>query len=190
MPISRLIIAGLALLLLSCGSTRHAAPSSEELTGFVLIIEEASDGQVHHSWQRAAEFDLSRHDLLFSSSGTYGSIVLAASRPRDCDQEQIDCHRACMKRRFPSDLSHIKREDGSKDRYCARECLFEYQDCLKLQNLSALEFSAINDAVKWLKQNRKEILVGSIVIIAGVAFVTLSAGTGLVILAPVVLVTG
>ncbi|MFY0576831.1 hypothetical protein ACN28S_23090 [Cystobacter fuscus] len=190
MSISKLIIAGLALLLLSCGSTRHVAPSSEELTGFVLIIEEASDDQVHHSWQRAAEFDLSRYDNLSSHESTIGSIVLAASRPRDCDQEQIDCHRDCMKNRLPSKLSHIKRDNGAKNRYCSETCLFEYMDCLRLQELNALEFSTANGAAEWLKRNRKELLVGSIVIIAGVAFVTLSAGAGLVVLAPVVLVAG
>ncbi|MCY1072869.1 hypothetical protein [Archangium lansingense] len=47
---------------------------------------------------------------------------------------------------------------------------------------------ADNEAVKWLKQNRKELLVGTLVVIAGVTFVTLSAGAGVVILAPVVLV--
>ncbi len=39
----------------------------------------------------------------------------------------------------------------------------------------------------WLKRNHKAILLGSVVIIAGVAFVVVSAGAGLVILAPAVL---
>ncbi|OJH41710.1 hypothetical protein [Cystobacter ferrugineus] len=38
-----------------------------------------------------------------------------------------------------------------------------------MQKANALEFSATNDAVEWLKRNRKEVLVGSIVIIAGAA---------------------
>lgn len=95
-----------------------------------------------------------------------------------------------MKRRLPSYLNHIKRGDGSKGAYCSEKCLSEYQDCLKSQRSRALEFLATNEAVEWLKRNRKELLVGTIVIIAGVAFVTLSAGAGLVVLAPVVLVAG
>jgi hypothetical protein len=191
MAFHMLIAASLALLLLSCGSVRHATPPlAEELTGFVLIIKEASDGQVSHSWQHAAEFDLSQYERLSRNGSAFGSIVLASSRQRDCDQEQIDCHRACMKSRLPSKLSHIKREDGSKNQHCSDKCLQEYMGCLKLQELNALEFSAANSAAEWLKRNRKELLVGSIVIIAGVAFVTLSAGAGLVILAPAVLVAG
>lgn len=187
------LVVGLTVLLVSCGGTRHAAPSrAEELTGFVLVIEQAADGQVGHSWKRASEFDLSRYDL-FSSTGVgapAGSLVLASSRPRDCDQEHIDCFRDCMKRRLPSQLSHIKHGDGSKGDYCAGKCLREYQDCLKAQSSRALEFHATDGAVEWLKRNRKELLVGTVVVIAGVAFVTLSAGAGLLVLAPVVVVAG
>lgn len=116
--------------------------------------------------------------------------MLASPRPRDCEQEHIDCFQGCMKRKPPSYLNHLKRGDGSKGDYCAQKCLSEYQDCLRSQNISPLEFHAADGAVDWLKQNRKELLVGTIVVIAGVAFVTLSAGAGLVVLAPVVLVAG
>ena len=181
----------LALLLVACDGTRHTVPSrAEEFTDFVLIIEEASDGQVSHSWRRATEFDLSRYDHLSSTSGATGSIVLASSRPRDCDQEHTDCFQNCMKRRLPSHQNHIKRGDGSKRDFCAGECLKKYMDCLESRKSRALEFSSGNDAVEWLKRNRKELLVGTMVIIAGVAFVTLSAGVGAVVLAPVVLVAG
>lgn len=93
-----------------------------------------------------------------------------------------------MKRRFPSSHDHIKRQDGSKGRFCATECLGKLQECLKSQNSSALILPAVNEAVEWLKRNREQLLVGTIVIIAGVAFVTISAGAGAVVLAPVVLV--
>ncbi len=189
MAVYRLLSAGLALLLLSCGSTRHAALLRvEELSGFVLIIEETSDGQLSHSWQRATEFDLSRYDHLSSTGGAGGRIVLASSRPRDCDQEHIDCFRDCMKRRLPSYLNHVKRGDGSKGAYCAEMCMKEYQDCLKSQRLRALNFPATHEAVEWLKRYWKELLVGTIVVIAGVSFVTLSAGAGAFVLAPIVFV--
>ncbi|WP_157775000.1 hypothetical protein [Melittangium boletus] len=122
------------MLLIACGSARHAAtPGAEELSDFVLVIEE-KNGQVHHSWQRATELDLSR---------------------------------------FPPP-----------------KCLEEYLICLKLQGSHALQFHAASDAVEWLRRNRTELLVGTMVIIAGVAFVTLSAGAGAVVLAPMVLVAG
>jgi len=93
-----------------------------------------------------------------------------------------------MKRRLPAHLNHIERGSGAHGTYCANICLKAYMECLKLQNLRSLEFPVAHDAVEWVKRNRTELLVGSIVVVAGVAFVTLSAGAGLVILAPVALV--
>ncbi|MFL5358474.1 hypothetical protein [Archangium sp.] len=143
-----------------------------------------------HSWQRATELDFSPDVHSFSNGSEAGRIVLASRRPRDCDQEQIECVQDCMKRRLPSHQSHITRADGSKKRFCERECLDEYQDCLELQKARGLQFTAVDDAVEWLKRNREQLLVGTIVVIAGVAFVTISAGAGAVVLAPVVLVAG
>jgi hypothetical protein len=39
-----------------------------------------------------------------------------------------------------------------------------------------------------LKRNHKKLLVGSIIVIAGVTFVVVSAGAGLVVLAPMALI--
>ncbi|WNG55675.1 hypothetical protein F0U59_13530 [Archangium gephyra] len=89
-----------------------------------------------------------------------------------------------------SNLNHVRREDGAKGRFWSTKCLMELQNCLKSQNSHALLFPIVNEAVEWLKRNREELLVGTIVIIAGVAFVTISAGAGAVVLAPVVLVAG
>lgn len=48
----------------------------------------------------------------------------------------------------------------------------------------ALRFPAVNGAVEWLKEHRTELLVGTGVVIAGVAFVVVSAGAGLFVLVP------
>jgi hypothetical protein len=154
----------------------------------VLIIRKEPDGQVTHSWRRATEIDLPPYAPSSSTGGHIGDIVLASRRPRDCDQEQIDCVRECMRRRLPSHESHIKHKDGSKNRFCQRMCLDEYMDCLEQEKSRALQFSTEGDATEWLKRNRTELLVGTVVVIAGIAFVTLSAGAGLVILAPIALV--
>lgn len=180
----------MVLVVGACRTTPNPAPSrAEELVNFVLIIQEAPDGHISHRWQRSAEFDLPQYNSLSSIAPRPGHVMLASHRQRDCDQEQIDCYRSCMKRRLPSHLSHIQRGSGAHGSYCANTCLKEYMECLKLQNHRALEFSVASDAVEWVKRNRKELLVGSVVVIAGVVFVTLSAGAGLIILAPVALVS-
>ncbi len=93
-----------------------------------------------------------------------------------------------MKRRRPSHENHINRNNGNKYGFCQTKCLLEYQQCLEVEKARSLQFSTASEAVEWLKRNRKELLVGSIVVIAGVAFVSLSAGAGFALLAPVVLV--
>ena len=68
--------------MVSCQNSRHAAnPRTEEPARFLLIIE-ASSRRVRHSWQPAADFDLSRHAVCSSAVQANGRIVLAAARPR------------------------------------------------------------------------------------------------------------
>jgi hypothetical protein len=45
----------------------------------------------------------------------------------------------------------------------------------------------VSGAIEWLKEHRTELLVGTVVVIAGVVFVVASAGTGLLVLAPLAL---
>jgi hypothetical protein len=56
-----------------------------------------------------------------------------------------------------------------------------------LEKLQPQEFTAIDPAIEWLKRNRKGVLVGTVVVIAGVAFIVVSAGAGILILAPALL---
>jgi hypothetical protein len=156
----------------------------------VLIISELPDGQVTHSWQRAEDFDLSRYRHHSNSDSPPGHIVLAAARPRDCDQEMQDCYQNCMRRSLPSGYGHIKspRKSGGKSEYCREQCWQSYQDCVELQRLRPQEFTAVDGAVDWLKRNREAVVVGSVVMIAGAVFVVVSAGAGLLVLAPLALV--
>jgi hypothetical protein len=188
----KLLASLLGVLLVSCGATRYTtAPEVEELTRYVLVIEESPDGQVTHAWRRAEEFDLSRYRYPSSTRGTtYGRIVLASRRPRDCDAENRQCIEMCMSRPLPRGFGHTTsggRGKGGKLAWCNDQCSQPYQDCRELEGRQPQEFSAVDEAVDWLKRHPRGVLVGSIVVIAGVAFVTVSAGAGLVVLAPAAL---
>jgi hypothetical protein len=76
---------------------------------------------------------------------------------------------------------------GGKELWCREQCWQPYLDCEALQGRRPQEFSVADEAADWLKRNPEAVLVGSIIIIAGVAFVVVSAGVGLVILVPAVL---
>lgn len=191
MKLAHLGAVTLGILLASCGAARHTVPAdTEALSHFVLILQELPDGQVTHDWQRAEGIELP-HDRYGSKTHSIpGFIVLASGRQRDCDQELVDCHRECMKRPVPPEYNQYEHNRGLGGRadYCNKQCMPAYLDCKELEKLRPQEFSAIDTAVEWLKHHRKALLVGSTVIIAGVAFVVVSATAGAVILAPVLLV--
>jgi hypothetical protein len=152
-------------------------------------MREQPDGQMSYSWQRAEEFDLSQYTTPTSTEGMDRRIVRAARRPRDCHAEYLECIDECMSRPLPRGYGHITagRGLGGKMEYCQERCRQPYSDCEELQRLKPQEFSAWDGAMDWLKRNHRSILVGSVVVIAGVAFVVVSAGAGLLILAPAVL---
>ncbi|ATB44082.1 hypothetical protein CYFUS_009563 [Cystobacter fuscus] len=191
-PISTGLTASLlGILLVSCGASRHIAPPHpEDLTQFVLFIRESPDGTVTHSWQRAGEVDLSPYKPLARAQSAPRPIVLAMGQKRDCDQENRECIRKCMNRPLERGFGHItsgNRGRGGKERYCNEQCMQPYRDCTKLEEQQPQEFTSVDSALDWMKRNRHSLLVGSVVVAAGVAFVVVSASAGLIILAPAAL---
>ncbi|MDC0711945.1 hypothetical protein POL68_25985 [Stigmatella sp. ncwal1] len=189
--LAKLTVLLFSALAISCGSTRYNAPVSDEvLRRSVLFIQDLPDGRTIHSWRQTKEVDLSQYEPLSRSRGAARNIVLATGRKRDCDEENRECIRECMSRSLPRGLGHITsrgRGLGGKEAYCNDKCMQPYLDCAQLQDLEPQEFTAVDTAVDWVKRHRTLILTGTVVIIAGVAFIVISAGAGLVILAPAVL---
>lgn len=75
--------------------------------------------------------------------------------------------------------------------WCQTNCLEASIACKKGRGEWAAEFDSIDPAVDWIKRHRTELVVGTVVVIAGVAFVVVLVGTGgaALILAPVLLMT-
>lgn len=187
----RVVASVLGVLLASCGTTRQVTPASaEELTHLALFIQEQPDGAVTHSWRPAGELDLARFSGTSGARQVAGRIVRTGRQPRDCDEENRECYRECMSRPLPRGYGHMtsgRRGKGPKADYCTERCMQPYRDCQELERLRPQEFTAVDAAMDWLKRNRREVLVGSVVVIAGVVFVVASMGAGLVILVPAVL---
>lgn len=180
----------LCLLLVSCSATRTSFPnptSVQELSRFVLVIQKTPDGQVTHSWEPLNSFDLSRSPYRASSSTVEGPIIHAAWT-RNCEDEASACEDMCMKSLRGRNWSHANR--GSKARICRDRCRPAYDDCCRLRDQAeTLKFPTIDKAITWLKQHHEELLVGTVVVIAGVAFVASVVGSGgtTLILVPAVL---
>lgn len=188
----KLMAAALSALLISCSPTRHAPPASTSAagpSGLVLIIEESRDGQFTYSWQPVESIALSAYRLQPGSGGQAGRIDPAVARPRDCDEENRECYRKCMARPLPRGYGSFTspRKSGGKSAFCRGECQQAYDDCVELERLRPQEFTGMDGAIDWLRRHRTAVLIGSTVVIAGVAFVVVSAGAGVIVLAPVVL---
>jgi hypothetical protein len=186
----RFMALGISLLLASCGTTRYSVPGptdAHELSRSVLVIKEVQGGEVTHSWEPLRSVDLSQYPSRATDSGIQGRSVRVAWT-RNCEDERDACVEMCMRSLTGPDWSHANR--GSKFKICDGRCRPAYIDCCRLREQTEVRsFPVVGDAVDWLKQHRKEILVGTVVVIAGVAFVVIGVGTGgaALILAPAVL---
>ncbi len=186
----RLIALSLGSFLISCSTPMHAeaGPTSPQaLSRYALVIEESAEGQVVHSWVPASSFDLSQYASRASPVDAERRVI-RASFSRDCEQERDSCEEMCKASLQGRNWSHASA--GSKAQICRERCRPAYLDCSRLrEQADAVKFPVTDKAVDWLKRHREEILVGTVVIIAGVTFVVIiagSAGTALV-LAPAVL---
>ncbi|WP_257979297.1 hypothetical protein [Corallococcus exiguus] len=151
----------------------------------MLLLHETPDGSFTQEWRAAGDFDLASY--VRAPEGR--RIVRTARSVRDCDAEHLECMRQCKGRPLPKWFGHFRvpRGDGGKEAYCNDQCLPPYQDCIKLEQLQPQKVSSTEELLDWASRNRKSLLVGAVVVIAGVAFVVVSAGAGLVVLAPALL---
>lgn len=173
------MVMSLGFLLISCSATRSSLPtptSAQELSHSVLLLEKTPDGQVTHSWEPLSSFDLSKRPYRASGSTVEGTIVRAAWT-RDCEAESDACMDMCGKSLRGRNWSHANK--GSKAEECRRRCRPAYLDCSKLrEQAEALKFTAVDNAVLWLKQHHEELLAGTVVTITGVAFIVTVVGSG------------
>ncbi len=179
--VRRLMASSLSLLMLSCGVTRQSVSgptSARELGGYVLVLERAPDGQVTHSWKLISDFTLTAQLSLEAAHGIQGRIV-QTSFNRNCEEEQVACERLCKAGLKGRNWSHMSA--GAKEAHCRNACMPAYLDCSRLKELAegqAVKFQAIDEAVAWVKQHHEELLRGTIIVIAGVAFVVAVVESG------------
>jgi len=116
---------------------------------------------------------------------------IGGSGGRDCHQEQIQCFDRCWNTTPP--YPH-KKGDGWHYEYCTRICREAYVECVKAQEAEkkdrarrTLEFPKMGDALAWLREHKTEVALGTVVIVAGVAFVVATGGGGALLLVPLAL---
>jgi hypothetical protein len=63
----------------------------------------------------------------------------------------------------------------------------EEQEEAAREGAKKLEFSRIDEAIEWLKAHKAEVALGTVVVVAGTAFVLATGGSGALILVPLAL---
>ena len=204
----KLMASSLCLLLFSCSATRpmvatQAPTGPHDLARYVLIVQALPDGQVTHDWKPLKDFELTKFQYTQNAMNSYRSIVRASSTGLEeyCEGRRIQCQQDCLASSRPFQVGQWKYQDTKvkpwrevKSWWCPRHCLQQAVECNKGKGSWAEEyaakFNAIEPAVDWIKNHREEILVGTVIVIAGVAFVAAVAasGGGALVLMPLVFV--
>ncbi|MFY0577934.1 hypothetical protein ACN28S_29695 [Cystobacter fuscus] len=95
------------------------------------------------------------------------------------------------KRQWP--YPHSKEQAGWYYKRCTADCNRQFTDCeeefeeAERSRKKQLEFSRMNEALEWLGEHKAEVALGTIVIVAGAAFIVTTGGSGALLLAPLAL---
>lgn len=189
----------LGLLLVSCSATRSPVPGptgGRDLTRYVLIVEESSDGRVTHSWKLLRDFDLTMYPRQVHVDGFHGRLEQVVFTDQDCHQQYEVCLPTCLAStrifqvdKYVYDSSQYGQWRAGKKRYCPEACMKQLAMCLAQAESRPARFEAVDTAVDWAKRHRTKILAGTVIVIAGVVFIAVvgASGGAALVLVPVVL---
>ncbi|HZH18450.1 MAG TPA: hypothetical protein VE057_29145 [Archangium sp.] len=203
----RAMTVSLALILISCSTTRYSTvgpTGPEDLARYALIIKPQADGQVTHEWVSLKDFDMAKLQLAMHPVTINRDSVCVSTSDSEleeyCEGRRLQCEQDCLTSSRPFLVDWRKYTDTqaqpwrvARYSWCPKSCLDAKVDCTKRRGKWYEEYSpsfqAIAPAIDWLEQHHAELLVGTVVVIAGVAFtvVVVGSGGGALALAPLVL---
>ena len=118
------------------------------------------------------------------------TIGIGGAGGRDCQAEHEECFRRCWRKSHPP---YPHKHDEWYYKRCTADCSKAFNECMDEQEeetgkgVQTLEFSRADQAIEWIRNNKTKVMLGTIVIIAGVTFVITTGGSGALILAPLAL---
>jgi len=205
--IQRALAVSIAIILVACGTTRSSTAGPvgpQDLARYALAFEQHPDGHVTHTWIPLKDFDLEQFQHTLSTARSPRNIVRVSSSGLNeyCTGRYDQCMEDCPKSSRPVVVNGHQYTDTKirpwrvvRGWWCQTYCLEASVACKKGRGEWAAEFDAkfdsIDPAVDWIKRHGTELVVGTVVVIAGVAFVVVVVGTGgaALILAPALLMT-
>ncbi|RKH41017.1 hypothetical protein D7X12_19400 [Corallococcus sicarius] len=107
-----------------------------------------------------------------------------------CGEVQKQCFQKCWRRK-PS-VEDLPKHSESHHRLCTSQCLDAFMKCVEEQKAlerqdakRELQFPNMAVAVDWLREHKSEVALGTVVVVAGVAFTLAVAPAGLLVLLPI-----
>lgn len=134
------------------------------------------------------------HIISETAEGVGTSLGRGGAGGHDCQKEHEECIERCWKKRYP--WPHNKPQSGWYHERCEHDCNEEFKKCEEEQEETErarrekLKFSRMDEAIDWIRNHKAEVALGTVVIVAGVAFVLTTGGAGALILAPLALSAG
>ncbi|WP_434384307.1 hypothetical protein [Melittangium boletus] len=157
----------LSAAMVACASGGHARPA-RDLKARTYVIDEDASG-------------------VGSALGTGGSGY-------ECDDVLNQCFTRCWES-IQQPYPHVEHNEWYYE-HCTRECRKQYMQCVdameqeeaeRVKKRPPLEFSSFDKARDWIRSHKTELALGTVVVVAGVAFVLATGGSGALILLPLAL---
>lgn len=103
----------------------------------------------------------------------------AADLEQQCADQKSACMTRCLNNPKPP-YPALKKGDRAHFALCHKRCFKAFMDCIRKAGLLQ-EFSVLDAAMAWVKSHGKEI-VGTIVVIGGIAYIVSTSGSGALVL--------
>jgi hypothetical protein len=152
---------------------------------------------VTHFWKPLEDFDLTMYPRQVYVDGFHGRLEQVVFTDQECHHQYEVCVPTCLASarilqvdKYVYDSSLYGQWRTGKKRYCPEACMKQLATCLAQAETHPVRFEALDTAVDWVRQHRTKILAGTVIIIAGVAFIAVvgASGGAALVFVPVVLV--
>jgi hypothetical protein len=153
----------------------------------IALVAMACAGCAHRQRPESRVYVVSEN-----AEGVGAALASGGAGGHDCQKQHEECVELCWKKKnWP--YPHNKKQSGWYHERCEHDCNEEFKKCEEEQEEIArerekrLKFSRMDEAIDWLRNHKAEVALGTVVIVAGVAFVLTTGGSGALLLTPLAL---
>jgi hypothetical protein len=152
----------------------------------MIAVVMASVGCAHHQRPGSRIYVVSEN-----ADGVGSALGSGGAGGHDCNEEFKQCMKRCWDKRYP--WPHNKPQSGWYHERCEQDCNREFNECEdekqkeEAERQERLKFSRMDEAIDWIRSHKAEVAIGTVVIVAGVAFVLATGGSGALVLTPLAL---